>query len=80
MLSLFESGSGDAAGRRVTPGEAGRARHDFGVEGGRFAAVLVGKDGTAKFRSDAPFPAPDLFALIDAMPMRRREVREKGPG
>lgn len=77
-LRLFEDGSGDAAGERpVTPEEAGTARDDFGVEDGRFAAVLVGKDGTARLGSGAPVTAPDLFARVDAMPMRRREVRAK---
>lgn len=41
------------------------------------AAVLVGRDGGVKVRSDEPVPTPDLFARVDAMPMRRREMREK---
>ena len=36
-----------------------------------FAAVLVGKDGGVKWRGDAPADTNQLFALIDAMPMRR---------
>ena len=54
--------------------EAAAAHREFGVEPGAFAAVLVGKDGTAKLRSRDPVPPQDLFDLIDAMPMRRREI------
>jgi uncharacterized protein DUF4174 len=76
-LRLFEDGSGDGAGGPVTPEQAATARREFGVGDGRFAVVLVGRDGGAKFRSGEPVPTPDLFARIDAMPMRRREMREK---
>jgi hypothetical protein len=40
----------------------------------RFAVLLVGKDGGVKLRSSRPVSAEDLFALIDTMPMRRREM------
>jgi hypothetical protein len=55
----------------------GALRRRFGVTGQDFAAVLVGKDGTAKLRGDAPITAERLFETIDAMPMRRREMRER---
>ncbi len=38
-----------------------------------FGVRLVGKDGGVKFGATAPVSAADLFALIDAMPMRRAE-------
>ncbi|MGH3145833.1 MAG: DUF4174 domain-containing protein [Rubrobacter sp.] len=76
-LHLFEDRPGTAAGETVTPEETVAAREDFGVEPGRFEVVLVGLDGTAKFRSREPVRAPDLFSRIDAMPMRRREMRGK---
>ncbi|RXD05180.1 DUF4174 domain-containing protein [Sphingomonas sp. UV9] len=36
-----------------------------------FTAILIGKDGGEKLRSDKPFPAAALEQTIDAMPMRR---------
>lgn len=42
-----------------------------------FGLSLVGKDGGEKFRSTNVVPVEDLFALVDAMPMRRREIRER---
>ncbi|MDA0784721.1 MAG: DUF4174 domain-containing protein [Proteobacteria bacterium] len=37
-------------------------------------ALLVGKDGGVKLRSKTAFSANELFATIDAMPMRQREM------
>ncbi len=52
-------------------------RQRYGVTGDSFAAILVGKDGTEKLRHTRPIAASKLFQTIDAMPMRRREMREQ---
>ena len=39
-----------------------------------FRVRLVGKDGGVKLDRGVPVDAPTLFALIDAMPMRRAEM------
>lgn len=67
---FFEEEEGAFAGEAVTPFDAGETRR-------RFVAVLVGKDGTAKRRSSEPVSPEELYAQIDAMPMRRREMRER---
>ena len=54
---------------------ADELRARFGVGREEFAVVLVGKDGGAKRREGAPVAPEALFATIDAMPMRRREMR-----
>ncbi len=74
---LVEDGPGEAENGPVSPRESARLRRAFDVVDGSFALVLVGKDGGAKFRSDEPLPARDIFDRIDAMPMRRREMREQ---
>jgi hypothetical protein len=43
----------------------------------QFTVVLIGKDGSEKFRSHEPVGPAQLFALIDAMPMRQAELRKK---
>ncbi len=53
--------------------QALRARLDLPAEG--FRAVLIGKDGGAKLIADTPIAPARLFATIDAMPMRRAEMR-----
>ena len=50
-------------------------RRRFGLPQDAFGAVLVGKDGGAKLTSTEPIPPRKLFSTIDAMPMRRDEMR-----
>ena len=42
-----------------------------------FTVILLGKDGGEKFRTQNLLTANKLFALIDAMPMRRQEMQKK---
>lgn len=56
-------------------GPAARLRAKFGATAQGFRVVLVGKDGGAKFASSEPIEAERLVGVIDAMPMRRREMR-----
>jgi len=51
-----------------------RAQHDAVPQA--FTFILVGKDGGVKRRSNSVVAAADLFAQIDSMPMRQREMRE----
>ncbi|MEN1785704.1 MAG: DUF4174 domain-containing protein [Bacteroidota bacterium] len=39
--------------------------------------LLVGKDGGIKYQAPFVVPPQKLFALVDAMPMRRAEIRRK---
>jgi hypothetical protein len=65
-----EFGPGPAQG-------AAALRSRFGASPAFFRAVLVGKDGGAKLSQSTPLDAARLFATIDAMPMRRDEMRRK---
>jgi hypothetical protein len=56
---------------------AAALRSRYGVTSNAFRAVLVGKDGGLKLSSSAPLSAAKLFATIDAMPMRRNEMRRR---
>ncbi len=67
----------DSALRPLPDNEATRARHRFHVAPTEFAAILVGKDGGEKFRSDTPVSIEHLSQLIDAMPMRQEEMRKQ---
>lgn len=42
-----------------------------------FTVILLGKDGGEKLRTQNLLTANKLFALIDAMPMRRQEMQKK---
>jgi hypothetical protein len=76
VQSFVESLSGGEWQRQpVAPGAEQELRDRYG-SGSEFEVILVGKDGGVKLRSDEPVAAEELFALIDSMPMRRREMQE----
>lgn len=43
-----------------------------------FTVILLGKDGGVKLREEDAVTARRIADLIDAMPMRRREMRQRG--
>ena len=47
----------------------------YAVKEGIFMVVLIGKDGTEKFRTVELLLPQKLFAIIDAMPMRQAEMK-----
>ena len=52
-----------------------RLRRTLGVSRRGFAVVLVGKDGGVKKVWRDPVDPKSIFTIIDAMPMRRQEMR-----
>lgn len=43
----------------------------------QFTAILVGKDGAVKLRRTEPVALQELYEIIDVMPMRRDELKER---
>jgi hypothetical protein len=74
--SLVLLGLANCCGRARAFG-ASALKAPFGVANASFRAVLVGKDGGAKLSQPTPLDAARLFATIDAMPMRRDEMRSR---
>ena len=66
---------GDAVTGAAEPAAALRRR--FHIAAGSFRVLLVGKDGGVKLDSATPLAAARLAATIDAMPMRRDEMRRR---
>jgi hypothetical protein len=52
-------------------------RTRFGISGDKAASLLVGKDGGVKLRRGTAIPSSLLFSTIDAMPMRKQEMRQR---
>ncbi|ETX28301.1 DUF4174 domain-containing protein [Roseivivax isoporae] len=79
QMAALRSGGAGLAERDIVvlsdtaPDADGTLRARFAPEG--FLAVLVGKDGGVKLRSEEPLALRTLFDTIDAMPMRRQEMR-----
>ena len=57
------------------PGAEGPLRKKLRPRG--FALVLIGKDGGVKLRKPAPWDVRELSRVIDKMPMRQQEIRER---
>ena len=52
-------------------------RNRFHVKADSFAVVLIGKDGSKKLKHSEPADPNDIFKLIDSMPMRKDEIRQR---
>lgn len=48
----------------------------YGVSFDEFTVILIGKDGTVKDRRKEIWPVDLLLRRIDAMPMRRWEMKQ----
>lgn len=70
--------AGNTVSAELGPGpgmSAEQLRRRFGAPENGFRVVLVGKDGGTKLSRSTPLPSNVLFGTIDAMPMRRDEMR-----
>jgi Domain of unknown function (DUF4174) len=75
LFHILGSHSGFAGEILLSEEEVTQLQKKFTVGPGAFTLVLIGKDSTEKQRWDKPIKSGDLFALIDDMPMRQREMR-----
>ena len=56
--------------------DKGITHQKFKITKNQFALVLIGKDGGEKYRSFSVVTNQDLYSIIDAMPMRKYEMRK----
>jgi len=77
IFEILESGTSRMDTSDLDPQVAQSLRDKFDAPPGRFAIILVGKDGSIKLNRQDQTRLEDIFALIDAMPMRRQEMRQK---
>ena len=60
-------------------GEQSATRKRFHIAPGDFTVLLIGKDGGEKLRRHTPITIQQLKEIIDAMPMRKDEMRTRKP-
>ena len=77
VLTLFHRGPSRLDDAPLEREAADAIRNRFDVPRDRFTLILVGKDGAIKLERDERTGPDDIFALIDAMPMRQNEMRRK---
>ncbi len=78
VLLLTGDSAGRLAGRTLTADQVTALRRRWGLETGRWALGLVGKDGQLKASWDELVRPETLFEKIDAMPMRTQELEQRG--
>ncbi len=75
IFYLFDRETGAADGKTVGPAATVDLRERLNVATD-FAVLLVGKDGGVKNQFAEAVAPEEIYALIDVMPMRQREMRE----
>lgn len=78
VFHLFRDGTSFGDEQYLTDNSVDALYNKFKVESGSFVVLLIGKDGTEKLRMSGLLKTDKLFALIDSMPMRQREMRNDG--
>jgi len=69
---------GRLAGRTLSTAQTHELREHWQIPPDRWTVALVGKDGGVKQRWSELVAPAEVFALVDAMPLRRRELRRRG--
>ena len=77
LISVHSDGTGTINLAELSRAAAQSVLKRFRRLDEEFSVVLVGKDGTEKQRWQEPVNMSEVFLLIDAMPMRRREMKER---
>jgi len=57
--------------------KSARLYNDYKKSDAGFEVILTGLDGGIKLQQNELLPLEDLYAIIDVMPMRRREIQRK---
>ena len=79
-LVVFEVLERDPSRMNTTPIDregADSLRDRFRVPPNTFSLILVGKDGGVKLKRHDQGNLKEVFELIDSMPMRQNEMRQK---
>jgi hypothetical protein len=78
VFYVLERGESRSGQERLSSGQALFLRKRLSVPSGRFTIILIGKDGGEKIRRESSVDLKEIFAIIDAMPMRQQEMKKNG--
>ena len=77
VFELPAKGTARIGKRPLERQQADSIRSYFDIPSYTFSLILVGKDGGIKLKRDDRVDLGDIFGLIDSMPMRQNEMRQK---
>lgn len=78
VYHILQESSASVKGEIIEGEETDPLLSEFDVSPSEYTVILIGKDGTEKLRTNETLSARRLFKEIDAMPMRKLEMKEKG--
>jgi len=76
LVTLLDKADSMADSCKLTRAEVAAARTDLGIRPDEFVLKLIGKDGSVKLTASSATSMQEIYALIDSMPMRQREISE----
>ena len=77
VVHLMGTQGGRLAGRTLTGDQIAGLRERWELPANAWTLAIVGKDGSVRARWSEPVAPEEVFARIDAMPMRRMEMKSK---
>jgi hypothetical protein len=77
VFEIFDSDPSRVNNAPIGSETARLLREKFSVDREEFNVILIGKDGGVKLNRNDQTNLNEIFALIDSMPMRREEMRQK---
>jgi len=77
LFHLFEDGESRVQDSPLKSGGADSLRRKYQIKPGALTLVLIGKDGGEKMRQRNRANFNAIFSRIDAMPMRRQEMKQR---
>jgi hypothetical protein len=77
IFHVLETGENRLANLPLNKEQGISLRKTFSIMPGQHMVILIGKDGELKLRKELPVELSEIFSVIDAMPMRQREMRER---
>lgn len=75
---IIEMNQNDGYGEsQYSEAEVLQIRKKYSVKSSEYSVILIGKDGLEKSRYSDVVQAEQLFSLIDSMPMRKEEMKNR---
>lgn len=78
IFEILESGVSKMDSSELEPQKSVSIRERFEIPNNTFTVILLGKDGGIKLKRNDHVRLEEIFRLIDSMPMRQDEMRQKG--
>jgi len=78
VFEILEFGPSTMNTTQMDPQTAASLRKHFDLPPKTFMLILLGKDGGIKLKRNDRVKLEEIFSLIDSMPMRKDEMRQKG--